>query len=202
VTIDAAHTHVLAIGIEVYDAGADWELPGAARAADRFVQWALDCGIPREHVLRACSRVREPALPPADGARELAPKHRDLSQALVELAPPGELLLVYWCGHGLVCWCGHGVLKADRRRALFTADATQEYLANFNVDDVQRHLRSTRGWPAHQQLCSSTRARTSSNTSTTLRRRSCCSPTHRNAAASSSHVLRRRTGTGLPVQPC
>jgi hypothetical protein len=132
--LDPAKVHVLAVGIERYGAGE--HLPGAASDAMRFARWAVGHGVPPANVTVACSWHGATEDPPP-GARQVAPEASGLQDALRHLADvPGELLLVFWCGHGMV--------DPTRERVLFTADAEDGMLRNFAVNDILRFLASQR----------------------------------------------------------
>jgi NTP-dependent ternary conflict system VMAP-like protein len=132
--IDPARALVLSVGIECYEYGSGMDLPGAASEAARFAQWALNCGIPAERVLLACNWLDAPeALP---GGVELIGTSRDvLERAIVDAsALDGELLMIFWCGHG--------ILNHHRKRALFTSDASVANKRNIVVEHLLDYLAS------------------------------------------------------------
>jgi hypothetical protein len=136
VTIDPNRAAVLAVGIERYDYGKEMDLAGAASEAERFARWAIASGVPPAQVTLACSRLEEPGNSP-DGVRPLAPTRDALENALTELAKAdGDLLLIFWCGHGVVNESGE--------RALFTSDARVENRRNLLVEQMLKFLSSDR----------------------------------------------------------
>ncbi|WP_156525539.1 MULTISPECIES: caspase family protein [unclassified Gordonia (in: high G+C Gram-positive bacteria)] len=140
--VDPSRTSVLAVGLEKYKFGQNRSLPGVADHAIRFARWAISQGVPVERVRLSCSWDSEPnALP---GVTDVAPNGPALVQAMRDLLTEGgDLLLVYWCGHGV---SAHGA------RALFTADADDELPTNLAVDKIRQLLGSSLGVGFPQQL--------------------------------------------------
>lgn len=123
---DAAY--VIAVGIERYEYGPEMNLPGAASAAWRFVQWALACGVPPGRVVLATTWLEQEPWLPADILR-VEPTFEVLRRTIIGLGRlQGELLMVFWCGHG--------VLDYNNRRALYTSDATVPDKRNVPVDGM------------------------------------------------------------------
>ena len=138
--IDPWNVFVVAVGLEKYDYGPAFDLPGAAAAADRFARWALGCGVPADQIVLACSRLAAPHGTDPDPELSGAPTvgtTRDELESLFQTTVPtrtDRLLLMYWCGHG--------VLNDVGERAVFTSDATQESKRNINVAELLRLLGS------------------------------------------------------------
>ncbi|MFH8899754.1 caspase family protein [Streptomyces coeruleorubidus] len=112
-SIDPARVHALVVGIETYEAGDAWRLPGPARDAVRFRRLLRDAGVPESQV-----RLHLAPLPPYDPHVPYGPAdHATLRRVLVrELSPAqGDMLWVWWGGHG--------VLDRAGRLRLFCADA-------------------------------------------------------------------------------
>jgi hypothetical protein len=134
-----AQVRVLAVGLERYAYGDALDLPGAATEAVRFARWAIGHGVPPNNVVLACSWQGDQA--PADpipGARTAATTRDGLEEALQQLVGVGgELLLVYWCGHGLV--------NEERDRVLLTANAKAENQSNISVTEILALLASDKG---------------------------------------------------------
>ncbi|MEU9961299.1 caspase family protein [Streptomyces sp. NPDC050982] len=111
---DPARVQALIVGIEAYDAGPDWDLPGPARDAVRFRDLLHAAGVPgsqlRLHLSPLTSFVPDVEYSPAD--------HATLRRTLVHELPRarGDVLWVWWGGHG--------VLDRSGRTRLFCADAT------------------------------------------------------------------------------
>lgn len=141
----ADRTLVLAVGLERYDYGEGMALPGAAGGAVRFARWALDCGVPAERVMLACSWLEEPSSSPFAGVRLVGTTRDMLDTALQDaVGVGGDLLLLYWCGHGL--------LNEARERVLFTANATAGNKLNIPVDEILKVLSSTQGIGFDRQI--------------------------------------------------
>ncbi|MFC9509356.1 caspase family protein [Streptomyces sp. NPDC057002] len=112
-SVDPARVHALVVGIEAYEAGDAWRLPGPARDAVRFWRLLRDAGVPESQV-----RLHLAPLPPYDpqvpyGRADRATLRRALVRELS--AAQGDMLWVWWGGHG--------VLDRAGRLRLFCADA-------------------------------------------------------------------------------
>ncbi|WP_328344505.1 caspase family protein [Streptomyces violaceus] len=112
-SVDPARVHALVVGIEAYEAGDAWRLPGPARDAVRFWRLLRDAGVPESHI-----RLHLAPLPSYNP--EVPYQRADqatLRRVLVrELSPAqGDMLWVWWGGHG--------VLDRAGRLRLFCADA-------------------------------------------------------------------------------
>ncbi|MER5182044.1 caspase family protein [Streptomyces sp. NPDC002896] len=106
--------HALIVGIERYDAGATWDLPGPARDALAFHALLRSAGVPDSQIRLHLAGLDgfAPGIPYA-GA-----DHATLRRTLVhELSPAqGDVLWVWWGGHGVLDGSGH--------TRLLCADAT------------------------------------------------------------------------------
>ncbi|MFL1899824.1 caspase family protein [Streptomyces tauricus] len=111
---DPNRVHALIVGIEKYDAGSAWDLPGPARDALAFHRLLSRAGVPdcqlRLHLAPLAPFTPDVPYRPAD--------HATLRRALVrELATAqGDILWVWWGGHGVLD-------RADHLR-LLCSDAT------------------------------------------------------------------------------
>ncbi|MFF4833080.1 caspase family protein [Streptomyces sp. NPDC001315] len=124
--VDPARVHALIVGVEAYDAGPAWDLPGPARDAVRFHRLLLDAGVPEERL-----RLHLAPLAPYTPDVPYAPAdHATLRRALVrELsAAQGDILWVWWGGHG--------VLDRDGRFRLFCSDATTADKLGIDLDSA------------------------------------------------------------------
>ena len=131
-------TSVLAVGLERYDWGDALDLPGAADHAVRFARWAADRGVPPTRIRLACSWLEAPAAEPVPGAVTVETTRDGLDTALYALmAEGGDLLLVYWCGHG--------VTEEGTNRALFTSNAIENAKRNLPLTEIQKLLTSSTG---------------------------------------------------------
>ena len=145
--LSPARTSVLAIGLEAYAYGAPMDLPGAAEHAVRFARWAHDRGVPLERIRLGCSWLDpattvETRLP---GAIAVDTSNDKLWTTLVDLMDEGgDLLLLYWCGHG--------VSAEGLSRVLFTSNASEQIKFNIAVDAMRRLLGSAQGVGFKQQI--------------------------------------------------
>ena len=135
---------MLAVGLERYGFGPERSLPGVARYAVRFAEWAIARGVPPGRVRLACSWVQKPARKPLPKCIHVQTTAELLIATLVDLmVEGGDLLLLYWCGHGVA---------AQGARALFTSNADDVLLANLPVDKIRSLLASSHGAGFPQQM--------------------------------------------------
>lgn len=125
-SVDPARVHALVVGIEAYEAGDSWRLPGPARDAVRFWRLLRAAGVPQSQL-----RLHLAPLPSYDP--EVPYERADratLRRVLVrELSPAqGDLLWVWWGGHG--------VLDRSGRLRLFCADADVADKAGIDLDSA------------------------------------------------------------------
>ncbi|WP_229870686.1 effector-associated domain 2-containing protein [Streptomyces phaeofaciens] len=102
------------VGIEAYEAGPTWDLPGPARDAVAFRRLLEAAGVPASQLRLHLAPLR----PPVPGTEYLPADQATLRRALVRDLPrtPGDILWVWWGGHGVLDRAGHS--------RLFCADAT------------------------------------------------------------------------------
>lgn len=133
-------TSVLAIGLEKYQLPRRWNLPGAGRQAVEFGRWAIERGVPPQRVRLGCTWAEESA---SNAIASLGTRVVDLDgESLIAtiddlMEEGGDLLLVYWCGHGLA--------GSQLERRLLTAGARENHLANVLVSDIQARFQSELG---------------------------------------------------------
>lgn len=136
--VSPQRTSVLAVGIERYDWGSDLDLPGAADHAKRFAQWAAARDVPPGRIRLACSWLESPAAEPVPGAVGVGTTRDELETALYSLMEEGgDLLLLYWCGHG--------VTEEGTNRTLFTSNAMEHAKRNLPLGEIQRLVTSSTG---------------------------------------------------------
>ncbi|MFC9467534.1 effector-associated domain 2-containing protein [Streptomyces coelicoflavus] len=124
--VDPARVRALVVGVETYDAGPGWDLPGPARDAVRFHHLLRAAGVPDAHI-----RLHLAPLPPYTPEVPYAPAdHATLRRLLVRELPaaPGDVLWVWWGGHGVLDRSGH--------LRLFCADATTEDKLGIDLDSA------------------------------------------------------------------
>ncbi|MFI8822658.1 caspase family protein [Streptomyces sp. NPDC053431] len=120
-------TYALVVGVERYAAGQAWDLPGPAADARRFTAWLRGRGVPASHI----SLLLAP-LPGAGGPEvdvPAGPAGREAVQDVLTRRLPaleGDLLWVFWGGHGVTDPQGH--------RRLFYADAGPDDRRNLDLD--------------------------------------------------------------------
>jgi hypothetical protein len=125
-TVDPARVHALIVGIEAYDAGSGWDLPGPTRDAVAFHRLLRAAGVPdtqlRLHLAPLPPYVPEVPYEPAD--------HATLRRVLVRELPSaqGDILWVWWGGHGVLDRSGH--------LRLFCADATTADKLGIDLDSA------------------------------------------------------------------
>ncbi|MFJ4816023.1 caspase family protein [Streptomyces sp. NPDC088801] len=125
-SVDPARVHALVVGIEAYEAGDAWRLPGPARDAVRFWRLLRDAGVPEPNL-----RLHLSPLPSSDPYVPYGPADQaTLRRVLVrELSPAqGDMLWVWWGGHG--------VLDRSGRLRLFCADAAVDDKVGIDLDSA------------------------------------------------------------------
>ncbi|MFF3917248.1 caspase family protein [Streptomyces sp. NPDC001852] len=125
--VDPARVHALIVGIEAYEAGVGWDLPGPARDAVAFHRLLRAAGVP-EPQLRLHLAPLPPYVPdvghrPADHATLRRVLVRDLPQAA------GDFLCVWWGGHGVLD-------RAAGHTRLFCADATTHDKVSIDLESA------------------------------------------------------------------
>ncbi|QIJ65239.1 caspase family protein [Streptomyces sp. JB150] len=124
--LDPDRVRALIVGIERYDAGEDWALPGPARDAVAFHRLLRAAGVPghrlRLHLAPLAPYVPDVPYAPAD--------HATLRRVLVRELPaePGDVLWVWWGGHG--------VLDRSGGLRLFCSDATTADKVGIDLDSA------------------------------------------------------------------
>ncbi|MFI9599345.1 caspase family protein [Streptomyces sp. NPDC052043] len=124
--VDPARVHALIVGIEAYDAGAAWDLPGPARDAVRFHRLLRAAGVPETQL-----HLHLAPLPPyAPDVPYSGADHATLRRLLVRDLPArqGDVLWVWWGGHGVLDRAGH--------LRLFCADATVADKLGIDLDSA------------------------------------------------------------------
>jgi hypothetical protein len=141
---DPKRTSVLAVGLERYGFGSERSLPGVAQYAVRFGEWAIARGVPPSRVRLGCSWVQKPASEPLPKCIQVQTTAETLIETLLDLMTEGgDLLLLYWCGHGVA---------TQGARTLFTSNANDVLRANLPVDKIRSLLASSHGAGFPQQV--------------------------------------------------
>ncbi|MFG3718376.1 caspase family protein [Streptomyces massasporeus] len=103
--MNPSRVHALIVGIERYDAGPGWNLPGPARDAIAFHRLLREAGVPEEQL-----RLHLDPLPsPVPEVAHRSADHATLRRVLVRELPreQGDVLWVWWGGHGVLDRAGH-----------------------------------------------------------------------------------------------
>jgi hypothetical protein len=135
--VEVKKTWAVVVGIDRYQLGPRLNLRGPARSAGCFAAWLIGQGVPPEQVLF----FRSPTAPEGgeynERLQQLTPQEPRADQIYKVfsdgLRPGGDLLVVYWAGHG--------VLTADTRR-LLCSDAQPRDRKNVNLESLRAFLRS------------------------------------------------------------
>lgn len=134
--------HALVVGIETYELGADYNLPGPAQDGLNFIDWLLSQGVVPGHIRFFVSPLAENA-----DVRSQAQKRGitpyPATRADIDGYIRNELITEQAKGEGLyVFWGGHGILTkthSTTRRLLF-ADTTAANKLNLNVNSLVQAL--------------------------------------------------------------
>ncbi len=138
--VNPASVHVVAVGIEAYDNESFLPLKGVAGQAIRFARWALEGGVPPGQVTVAVNRAEggkaaEVEALAVEAATVVTADYTTLANLIATAhQTPGELLLLYWAGHG--------VLNERGERVVFSADTTAQIHQFLSVDSIRLHLRA------------------------------------------------------------
>jgi len=139
-------TLALVVGIEQYAAGKSWDLNGPAHDAVKFTAWLESQGVPSSQIIRCLAPLQKNAtsIEAAAPDAQLATR-QGIHNALTSLSSrQGELLVIYWSGHG--------ILTPAESRRLFYSDATAQSMLNLDLNDLLLTLRSSSFPQLDQQL--------------------------------------------------
>jgi len=131
--VSPEETYALVVGIEKYQAGSEWDLNGPANDAIQFVNWLLERKVNPENIHLFLS--------PLDTNRNLiqnttlnyqAANQENIINAIIYKLlgedVTGELLYVFWGGHGIITKS-----QETTRRLLFSdTDGTNNHNLDFN----------------------------------------------------------------------
>ncbi|MFI9290564.1 effector-associated domain 2-containing protein [Streptomyces gardneri] len=120
-------TYAVVVGAERYAAGPSWDLPGPAADARRFTGWLRGHGVPAANVFLLLDPLPGAGGPEVDVTAGTAGREA-VQEVLTRRLPAleGDLLWVFWGGHGVTDPQGH--------RRLFYADAGPEDRRNLDLD--------------------------------------------------------------------
>lgn len=137
---DPARVHAVVVGVEHFPRVRSWDLAGASGDALRFARWLRGQGVPPENIalLLAPLPERLPQLrASAEGAGLAIQQVGSRDQIMDVLAPrtvawAGDLLYIYWGGHG--------VLTHGDRRVLLCPDASLMDKRAIELNDLREYL--------------------------------------------------------------
>ncbi|MEU7068619.1 caspase family protein [Streptomyces narbonensis] len=120
-------TYAVVVGAERYAAGPSWDLPGPAADARRFTGWLRGRGVPAANVFLLLDPLPGAGGPEVDVTAGTAGREA-VQEVLTRRLPAleGDLLWVFWGGHGVTDPQGH--------RRLFYADAGPDDRRNLDLD--------------------------------------------------------------------
>ena len=136
-TADPARTHAVLVGIEKYTAGGEWNrLSGPVRDVLGFHEWLRFRNVPGDQITTLVSPLDENVALVEQSKIKTSPATSvEVLKALNALhLKRGDLLFLFWAGHGVV-------LEEEHR--LFLADATTDHKRNLDLDALQKSLRSS-----------------------------------------------------------
>ncbi|WP_328936934.1 caspase family protein [Streptomyces tauricus] len=131
--LDPERVFALVVGIESYQVSRRWSLPGPAHDAERFADWLTStAGVPQTNVHVLVSPLGQNHA----GAHQPA-THEHVSRLLFDELPKcdGDLLWIYWAGHGYV--------DPKDQMLLPCTDATASRTRHLNLSAALRWWRSS-----------------------------------------------------------
>ncbi len=138
--VDPNDIHAVVVGLEHYPhAPRGWSLRGAGEDALRFARWLQQGGVPPQNIRFLLSPLEESQASLAAAATEAGLGYRTVASAgeirdvfIRELKDTtGELLYVYWGGHGVL---------GEDSRLLFYPDASAEDKLCLRVEELRVFL--------------------------------------------------------------
>ncbi|MFB2835495.1 caspase family protein [Floridanema evergladense] len=145
-TPDPKKTYALIVGIEKYDKGSSWNLDGPGSDALKFAKWLFSRGVPITNILLYISELSEPnqlkdneSLRPLWQNKQKATRdniHKAITKILPNNKEKGDLLYIFWGGHGVTIH--HKDTIQDKDRRLFYDDGEQ----NLNLKSLLKSLKS------------------------------------------------------------
>jgi hypothetical protein len=141
---DPSRTYAVLVGVEKYDAGADWNKLSILRDIREFHEWLRSKGVPFEQIITIFSPRDESVAALEESGLEVTPATSENVIKAFDLLQEktGDLLFLYWAGHGAIDSVG-------KQRHLFLANATEKNKRNINLDELKESLASTyfKGFP-------------------------------------------------------
>ncbi|MFG2605597.1 caspase family protein [Streptomyces sp. NPDC048514] len=120
-------TYAVVVGVERHAAGASWDLPGPAADARRFTAWLRARSVPAANIFLLLAPLPAAGGPEVDVTAGGAGREA-VQEVLTRRLPglDGDLLWMFWGGHGVTDPHGH--------RRLFYADAAADDKRNLDLD--------------------------------------------------------------------
>ena len=127
VTVRPGRTHALVVAADEYEMlDAAWNLPESLADANAFAGWLLDNGVPADNIAFLTGSRRPP--PVREELRWQRATFTNLRNALLGMkGKHGDLLLVFWSGHGEMS-------GADRR--LYLPEMRDEHRQNISTEQL------------------------------------------------------------------
>jgi hypothetical protein len=140
------HTYAVIVGINRYALGPGYDLDGPVEGACRFADWLhVQRTVPGDQIFLFLSPApQDPAAVPSGITVSQATHHLHDFVTETLANKRGDLLVVYWCGHG--------IMTADGARRLLYADAKSGYERNLDLDALLTYLRSNQVPGFRQQI--------------------------------------------------
>jgi len=137
---DLGDSLVFAVGISSYDLPGNWQLPNAAEHALAFARWAHTRGVKAARIhlfLSSADIARLQAQITKAGLTARPATYAEVSSfALLKLPElSGELLYMFWSGHGS--------MSGDGRRVLFYEDLSAKTQLPFDLNGFLMRMRSS-----------------------------------------------------------
>jgi hypothetical protein len=98
--LDPERVFALVVGVESYEVDPRWSLPGPASDAMRVADWLTNtAGVPRDHVRLLLSPLNH-----SDAQTHVPATLENVERVLYDELPKcdGDLLWIYWAGHGYI----------------------------------------------------------------------------------------------------
>lgn len=141
-TAEPGRTYAVLVGVEKYDGDTITDLSGPVRDVLDFYEWLRGQGVPADQITTLASPMDENAASLSQSGAKFSPaRSMEVKEAFTALqGKSGELLFVFWAGHGII---------HEKQHSLICADATNTDKWNFDFDKLRESLNSTsfKGFP-------------------------------------------------------
>ncbi len=136
--ITPERTYALIVGIDQYALGSGASLDGPAQHGRRFADWLCSRGVPSQNIILLLSPLDSNSnlIEQWSGPEKGSATRKQVGDAinLTLRQCRGDLLYIFWAGHG--------IMTPDRKRRLFYADTTAADWNNLLLDSLLTHLGS------------------------------------------------------------